>query len=77
MDDRRRPDLTSGPSGAASRSAPVNLLAPLLVAARAVLAFLPALGGGFLTFDDLQKLRYNSHIRGLGWRELEWAGTTR
>ncbi|HEY7138644.1 MAG TPA: tetratricopeptide repeat protein [Methylomirabilota bacterium] len=76
MGDRRRPDVASGPSGAAPRSTAIDLLAPLLAAAAAVLAFLPALGGEFLTFDDFQKLRYNPRIRGLGWRELEWMWTT-
>jgi tetratricopeptide (TPR) repeat protein len=46
------------------------------VAAGALLAFLPALGGDFLTFDDLQKLRHNPEIRGLGWDELRWMWTT-
>jgi tetratricopeptide (TPR) repeat protein len=40
------------------------------------LAFLPGLGGDFLTFDDLQKLRYNPEIRGLGWSQLRWMWTT-
>jgi tetratricopeptide (TPR) repeat protein len=76
VDGRRRPDLAPGPSGAAPRSTPIDLLAPLFAAAAAVLAFLPALGGDFLTFDDFPKLRYNPHIRGLGWAELEWMWTT-
>jgi tetratricopeptide (TPR) repeat protein len=46
------------------------------VAGGALLAFLPALGGDFLTFDDLQKLRYNPEIRGLGWSQLRWMWTT-
>jgi protein O-mannosyl-transferase len=53
-----------------------DVLAPLLVAAGAMLAFFPALGGDFLTFDDLQKLRHNPQIRGLGWDQLRWMWTT-
>jgi tetratricopeptide (TPR) repeat protein len=51
-------------------------LVPLLVAAGAILAFLPGLGGDFLTFDDFQKLRYNPEIRGLGPSQLRWMWTT-
>jgi protein O-mannosyl-transferase len=76
VDGARRAVPASGPSGAASRAGPADRLAPVLVAAGAALAFLPALGGDFLTFDDFQKLRYNPRIRGLGWRELEWMWTT-
>jgi tetratricopeptide (TPR) repeat protein len=53
-----------------------DLLAALLVTASAMLAFLPAVGGDFLTFDDLQKLRYNPWIHGLGWSEIRWMWTT-
>ena len=53
-----------------------DLLPTLLVAASALLAFLPAVGGDFLTFDDLQKIRYNPSIRGLGWSQLGWMWTT-
>src|SRR5215471_10715649 len=71
--DGRRRGLSTGRG---SRPAKGELLAALLVTASAMLAFLPAVGGDFLTFDDLQKLRYNPWIHGLGWSEIRWMWTT-
>jgi len=50
--------------------------AALLVSALAFLPFLPALGGGFLNWDDGINFVTNSGFRGLGWAQLRWMATT-
>jgi protein O-mannosyl-transferase len=44
----------------------------LLVAA----AFVPALGNGFVNWDDPVNFAENPHFRGLGWPQVRWAWTT-
>jgi protein O-mannosyl-transferase len=51
-------------------------LVPLLVAFVTVLAFLPALGNGFVNWDDDQNVLENLEYRGLGWVQLRWMFTT-
>ena len=45
---------------------------PLLVGALAFVAFLPALDGGFVDWDDDRNFLWNTGYRGLGLRELQW-----
>src|SRR5262249_58945127 len=49
---------------------------PLIAAALAFLAFLPALGAGFVDWDDEVSFLKNPHYRGLGPAELRYALTT-
>ena len=44
----------------------------VLVGAATFLAFLPALDGGFVDWDDDRNFLDNPNYRGLGWRELRW-----
>jgi hypothetical protein len=46
-----------------------------LVAAATFAVFLPALGGGFVNWDDDENFLWNPHYRGLGWREIRWMFT--
>jgi tetratricopeptide (TPR) repeat protein len=48
---------------------------PLLVAALAFVAFLPALDAGFVDWDDDRNFLWNEGYRGLGLRELQWMFT--
>lgn len=48
---------------------------PLVVAVVAFVAFLPALGGGFLDWDDDRNFLRNMGYRGLGLEELRWMFT--
>ena len=49
---------------------------PLAVALVAFGVFWPALGGGFLDWDDALNLVDNPAFRGLGWSNLGWMFTT-
>jgi Flp pilus assembly protein TadD len=49
---------------------------PLLAAALASLAFLPALGASFVNWDDEVSFLRNPHYRGLGPAQLRWMWTT-
>jgi tetratricopeptide (TPR) repeat protein len=53
-----------------------QLGAPTLVVAATVVAFLPALSGGFLNWDDVAFLVQNPHWRGLSREHLAWMFTT-
>jgi Flp pilus assembly protein TadD len=68
-----RPPVPVGPGGRA-RLAP--LVPPAVVAALAVLSFLPALGNGFVNWDDPQNLLDNPAYRGLSPAHLRWMFTT-
>jgi hypothetical protein len=46
--------------------------APLLVALIVSLVFLPALGDGFVDWDDETLLVHNLAYRGLGWSQIRW-----
>jgi len=48
----------------------------VLVGVVTFLAFLPALDGGFLDWDDDRNFLDNPNYRGLGWRQLGWMLTT-
>ena len=49
----------------------------LPVAALALIAYAPALDGGFIDIDDEEGFVKNLDFRGLGREQLVWAGTTR
>jgi hypothetical protein len=44
----------------------------VLIGLISVLAFLPALGGQFITWDDDVNFVTNPWYRGLGWPEIRW-----
>ncbi len=46
-----------------------------LVAAATLVVFLPALGNGFVNWDDDENFLWNPHYRGLGWANLRWMFT--
>ena len=48
-------------------------LLPLVIGILSVVAFLPALGGQFLTWDDDVNFLTNESYRGLGWTQIRWA----
>ena len=52
------------------------MLLPLVVAGVTLVAFLPVLDAGFLSWDDETNLLNNPHYRGLGWTQLRWMFTT-
>jgi tetratricopeptide (TPR) repeat protein len=49
----------------------------LPVAVVALVAFAPALDGGFIDIDDEEGFVKNQGFRGLGWPQVAWAATTR
>ena len=48
---------------------------PALIVLLVFLAFGPALGAGFINWDDTTNFRDNPHYRGLGWDQLRWMWT--
>ena len=48
-------------------------LLPLVIAVLSVVAFLPALDGEFLAWDDDVNFLANESYRGLGWPQIRWA----
>jgi tetratricopeptide (TPR) repeat protein len=50
-------------------------LLPVLVAVLSVVAFLPALQGQFVNWDDQANFVANEDFRGLGWAQLKWMWT--
>src|SRR5262245_65731929 len=53
----------------------IGALLFLLVAAIAFVAFLPALGAGFVNWDDDVNFLRNDNFRGLGLANLRWMAT--
>jgi hypothetical protein len=53
----------------------VDLVVALLVADAALAVFLPAVGNGFVAWDDDVNFLQNSAYRGLGGAELAWMFT--
>jgi Flp pilus assembly protein TadD len=53
-----------------------QLVAPFVVVAVTLLAFAPALGAGFVTWDDDINFINNQAYRGLGAQQLHWMWTT-
>jgi protein O-mannosyl-transferase len=51
----------------------VRRLLPIMIGVLSVVAFLPALGGEFLTWDDDVNFLTNESYRGLGWSQIRWA----
>src|SRR5678809_617950 len=54
----------------------VPKILPVAVALATVAAFLPALGGEFLNWDDAVNIVENPHYRGLSAPHLRWMSTT-
>ena len=59
-----------------TRTALLRRLLAVLVFSITVAAFLPALPGQFLDWDDSVNFVGNPHYRGLGWPHLRWMFTT-
>ena len=55
-----------------TRPGRLGLLLPLLVFLITGAAFLPALRGDFLNWDDSINFVANPHYRGLGWAQIKW-----
>jgi Flp pilus assembly protein TadD len=51
----------------------VRRLLPIVIGILSVVAFLSALGGEFLTWDDDVNFLTNESYRGLGWTQIRWA----
>lgn len=71
-------DVVPGPSAPAvpGGSSRAGWLAPAVVLAVTIAAFVPALQGDFVNWDDPLNFLENPHYRGLGARELLWMWTT-
>lgn len=59
-----------------ARGAILRWAAPLVVAALTIVAFLPVLQNGFVSWDDDRNFVENPHFRGLGLDHLRWMWTT-
>jgi protein O-mannosyl-transferase len=59
-----------------SERAVVRTAVPIAVAALTILAFLPILGNGFVSWDDDRNFVENPQFRGLGPDQLHWMWTT-
>jgi protein O-mannosyl-transferase len=53
----------------------IRWLPSAVVAAVTLLVFLPALGNGFVNWDDDENFLWNPYYRGLGWANLRWMFT--
>ena len=51
-------------------------IAAACIAIATIAAFLPALGAGFVAYDDPENFLQNPHYRGLGLAQLRWMWTT-
>ena len=76
MSSRRKPSSARAPEKDASGRPRRTALVALCLATATFIAFLPALGNGFLNWDDDELILRNPHIRGLGAGNLKWMFTT-
>jgi tetratricopeptide (TPR) repeat protein len=58
------------------RDTTVRWAVPLVVAVLTIVAFLPVLQNGFVSWDDDRNFVENPHFRGLGFDNLRWMWTT-
>jgi len=56
--------------------APIRWIAPFAIALLTVAVFAPALGYGFVLWDDDRNFLTNPYYRGLGWLQVHWAFTS-
>lgn len=68
--------LTGPRAARAARLARSAGLAGALVALLTAAVFLPALGNGFVDWDDEENFLANPYYRGLGWAQIRWMFTT-
>jgi Flp pilus assembly protein TadD len=59
-----------------TRAGRAGILLPILIFCVTGAAFLPALRGEFLNWDDSVNFVANPHYRGLGWPQIQWMFTT-
>ena len=69
--ERSRP-LTSTPATRPARFARFDWMTGAVVALLTAAVFLPALGNGFVNWDDEENFLANPHYRGLGWTQIRW-----
>ncbi len=58
------------------RPRPERWLVPLVIALVTIVAYLPAMGNGFVSWDDERNFLTNPHYRGLALDNLRWMWTT-
>jgi protein O-mannosyl-transferase len=58
-----------------TRARRFGILVPLAIFAITVAAFIPALQGQFLNWDDFVNFSANPYYRGLGWAQIRWMFT--
>jgi tetratricopeptide (TPR) repeat protein len=63
---------TSTPAARPARFARVDWTTGALIALLTAAVFLPALGNGFVNWDDEENFLANPHYRGLGWTQIRW-----
>jgi len=66
----------SSANASRSRGGPPPWAIPLTIALVTVVAFLPVLRNGFVSWDDDRNFTENPHFRGLGIEQLRWMWTT-
>jgi len=81
LDDRIGPGSVEGGSTTDRVTAHPQIGRPIWwlaggIALLAVLAFVPAIGNGFVNWDDDTNFVDNRHFRGLGWAQIRWSWTT-
>jgi len=64
--------LTCMPAARPARSARFVWIAGAFIALLTAAVFLPALGDGFVNWDDEENFLANPHYRGLGWTQIRW-----
>src|SRR5262245_46125255 len=75
VEGEREPRVCVGPASTPAQDRRIRLVAVVLVLLVAV-AFFPALGNGFVDWDDELNFLENSQYRGLGWPQVRWAWST-